>query len=148
MRKYKYMWSANFKDKTIRQDPEDRYSKNDDSAEWNPTSFRDFLDYFEGHSSELETFELGDGTDRITIWLGGERPIIYRSHKNRWGLEETIIIHKEKRPLKNIRPIYYRKMECEVLDGKLGEPYVRGFVVGYQGLDENGKNRQKEVVMV
>ena len=28
----------------IKQPPDDRYSKHDDSADWNPSSYRDFLE--------------------------------------------------------------------------------------------------------
>ena len=44
----KYKWVARFKKKTISQPSDDRYSKYDPKSEYNPSSFRDFLDYFEG----------------------------------------------------------------------------------------------------
>ena len=45
----KYKWIANFKKKAIIQPDDDRYSKYDPEAEWNPSSFRDFQDYFDEH---------------------------------------------------------------------------------------------------
>lgn len=149
MSKYKFMWVAKFKGKTIRQDPEDRYSKHDPKAEWNPTSFRDYVDYAEEHLGELERFELKNKNTRVWVdFCKDGKPVIYEEITNRWGNTRVSILHKEKRPLTNLRVIYYRKMECEVKNGELGEPYVRGFVIGYQGIDENGMNRKKEVVVI
>ena len=43
-----WKWEARFLDgKVITQPDDDKYSKHDDSKEWNPSSYRDFLDYFD-----------------------------------------------------------------------------------------------------
>ena len=43
---FAYLWRAEFSNgKKITQDPEDLYSKHNSKAEYNPSSFRDFLDY-------------------------------------------------------------------------------------------------------
>ena len=58
----KYLWEATFKDGTmISQPPDERYSKHDDTAEHNPSAFRDILDHQE--VSPLEFFALV-GQDR------------------------------------------------------------------------------------
>lgn len=147
--KFKYLWRANFLKRTITQHPEDRYSRFDPEAEWNPSSFRDFQNYFNGHSGELLSFELvGDGIvytiDLARPWC----PIIYSDEKKRWGAEEHTLIHREKRPLRDVRIIYYRKMEADVTNGLVGEPRVAGYVIGYQGLDSNGNNRQKVITVI
>ena len=47
LRMFKFLWKATFKGKVICQHPDDKYSKFDPEASYNPSSFRDFLDYFE-----------------------------------------------------------------------------------------------------
>ena len=49
--KFKYLWRAVFQKKTITQHPEDKYSRHNPDAEWNPSSFRDFQNYFDNHST-------------------------------------------------------------------------------------------------
>ena len=147
--KFKYLWRANFLKKTITQHYEDKYSGYNPDAEWNPSSFRDFQNYFDGHSGELLSFELvGDGIvykiDLSRPWS----PVIYSDERNRWGYDKHTLIHREKRPLKDVRIIYYRKMEANVIDGLVGEPRVTGYVIGYQGLDKNGNNRQKTITVI
>ena len=147
--KFKYLWRANFLKKTITQHPEDKYSRFDPDAEWNPSSFRDFQNYFDGHSGELISFELV-GEDKVytvdltRAWC----PIIYVDEKGRWGSEKHTLLHREKRPLRDVRIIYYRNMETTINNGLVGEPRVLGYVIGYQGLDEKGNSRKKEIVVV
>ena len=48
--KFKYLWSARFANgHTITQHPQDLYSKHNPESAYNPSSFRDFLDYAEKH---------------------------------------------------------------------------------------------------
>lgn len=147
--KFKYLWRAVFQKKTITQHPEDKYSRHNPDAEWNPSSFRDFQNYFDGHSGELTRFELVGKDTTYTVDLTRPWcPIIYVDERGRWGSEKHTLIHREKRPLRDVRVIYYRKMEVDAKDGKLGEPRVVGYCLGYQGLDANGANRQKVVTVV
>ena len=147
--KFKYLWRANFLEKTITQHPEDKYSRFDPDAEWNPSSFRDFQNYFDGHSGELVSFELV-GEDKVyTVDLTRPWcPIIYVDEKGRWGAEKHTLLHREKRPLQDVRIIYYRNMETTITNGLVSEPRVLGYVIGYQGLDEKGNSRKKEIVVV
>ena len=146
---FKYLWRANFLKKTINQHPEDKYSRHDPDAEWNPSSFRDFQNYFNNHSGELISFELV-GEDKVytvdltRAWC----PIIYVDEKGRWGSEKHTLLHREKRPLKDVRIIYYRNMEADVIDGKFGKPRIVGYSLGYQGLDEKGNSRKKVITVI
>lgn len=146
--KYKYRWFAQFKNKTITQDPEDKYSKHDDNASWNPTSFRDFMEYFEEHPDELMVFTLAGDRNAIEIDLANGKPVV--RGLNAWGdnIEEEEVLDEADEHLDDIRIIYYRKMECAVDGGVMGEPMVIGYVVGYQGRDRDGRNVKKEFTML
>ena len=146
---FKYLWRANFIKKTITQHPEDKYSGYNPDAEWNPSSFRDFQNYFDGHSGELVSFELVSEDKVYTVDLTRNWcPIIYSDEEGRWGNNIHTLLHREKRPLRDVRIIYYRKMENTVVDGVLGEPRVVGYVLGYQGIDKNGNSRKKMITVV
>lgn len=147
--KFKYLWKANFIKKTITQHPEDKYSGYDHDAEWNPSSFRDFQNYFDGHSGELMSFELvGDGikytVDLTRAWC----PIIYSDEEGRWGNNKHTLLHREKRPLRNVRIIYYRNMETTIENGVFGKPRVVSYALGYQGLDDKGNCRKKVITVI
>lgn len=147
--KFKYLWRAVFLKKTITQHPEDKYSRHNPDAEWNPSSFRDFQNYFDGHSGELISFELvgKDATYTVDLtrpWC----PMIYVDERGRWGSEKHTLIHREKRPLRDVRIIYYRNMETTITNGVFGEPRVLSYVIGYQGLDENGNSRKKMITVI
>lgn len=148
---FKFLWKATFKGKVICQHPDDKYSKFDPEASYNPSSFRDFLDYFEKKPDELIKFELVSPTTSVIVELDDHpsKPCILMDAKNKWGTyTKKSILHSEKRVLKDVRIIYYREMEAPIKDGVFGEPKVKSFVVGYQGLDENGNNRQKTVSVI
>lgn len=147
--KFKYLWRAVFQKKTITQHPEDKYSRHNPDAEWNPSSFRDFQNYFDNHSKELISFELvgKDATYTVDLtrpWC----PMIYADERGRWGSEKHTLIHREKRPLRDVRIIYYRNMEATIVDGVFGEPRVLSYVIGYQGIDENGNSRKKMITVI
>lgn len=147
--KFNYLWRANFVKKSIVQHPEDRYSKHNPEAEWNPSSFRDFQDYFDNHSKELMSFELVGEKKRFTVDLSRPwNPVIYLDEENRWGAEAHTVLHREKRPLSNVRIIYYRNMEATMENGQFSDPKVVGYVLGYQGIDDNGNNRKKTITVI
>lgn len=147
--KFKYLWRAVFLKKTITQHPEDKYSRHNPDAEWNPSSFRDFQNYFNKHPKELISFELVGKEATYTVDLTRPWcPIIYADERGKWGSEKHTLIHREKRPLRDVRIIYYRNMETTIVDGVFGEPRVLSYVIGYQGLDENGNSRKKMITVV
>ena len=146
----KYKWIANFKKKAIIQPDDDRYSKYDPEAEWNPSSFRDFQDYFDEHKDELVGFSLisGDGTYSVDFTKEGHPTIKKKVKGKNWASDKEVILSREKRALSDIRVIYYRKMEMTIKNGLASSPEVLGYVLGYQGLDENGNNRQKTITVI
>jgi hypothetical protein len=143
------MWRATFKDKVIRQHPEDRYSKYKPGAEYNPSSFRDFQEYFDKHPGELNKFELiGDNAVATVDLTRPWAPVIYLDEYGKYGSHKKTIIHKEKRPLKDVRIIYYRNTQATIVDGQMGEPSVQSYVLGYQGLDDSGNCRKKMISVI
>ena len=147
--KFKYLWRANFIKKTITQHPEDKYSGYDPDAEWNPSSFRDFQNYFDGHSGELVSFELVSKGKKYTVDLTRPWcPMIYSDEEGRWGSETHTLLHREKRPLRGVRIIYYRNMETAIENGVVGEPRVVSYALGYQGLDGKGNCRKKVITVI
>lgn len=149
-KKFKYLWRAAFKKKVINQHPQDLYSKRNPKAEWNPSSFRDFQDYFDEHKTELDSFGLwSDGDCYLVDFTKTGYPEIRMLKKGKnWASDKTIVLHREKRPLTNIRIIYYRNMETTIADGVVGEPRVLSYTLGYQGVDKNGNNRQKTITVI
>lgn len=146
----KYRWVALFKKKMIKQPLDDKYSKHDPTAEWNPSSFRDFQDYFDEHQNELELFHLisEDADYAVDLTDQGKPKILETKRGSHWGADKTVILHREKRPLSDVRIIYYRKMEMKVINGQASSPEVVGYVLGYQGTDKNGNNRQKVITVL
>lgn len=143
---FKYLWSAKFANgHVVRQRPDDRYSKHNPKAEHNPSSFRDFLDYAESHPDvPLVEFTLANKEKTYTVsFKTPERPVIYYDENNKYGIPTK---HYEwfkcKRDLTNIRPIYYRRMELDIMTG---EKRCLGFVIGFQGNESNGNNYQKTI---
>lgn len=148
--RFKYLWLANFKKKTILQDLEDKYSKHDPNAEYNPTSYRDFEDYFEGHKEDLTTFELwGEENVFIVDFNKPGKPSIrcIRKGKN-WAKDVLTILYREKRELHDIKPVYRRNMQADIVGGKLSTPKIASYSIGYEGLDQNGEKRKKIITVV
>ena len=143
---FKYLWSAKFANgHIVRQHPNDLYSKHNPKASHNPSSFRDFLDYAESHPDvPVVEFKLSNKEKAYTVGFGQPgRPVIYYDENNKYGIPTK---HYEwfkcKRDLTNIRPIYYRQMEMDLLTG---EKHCLGFVIGFQGNESNGNNYQKTI---
>lgn len=143
---FKYLWSAKFANgHVVRQHPNDLYSKHNPKASHNPSSFRDFLDYVESHPDvPVVEFKLSNKDKSYTVGFEQPgRPVIYYDENNKYGIPTK---HYEwfkcKRDLTNIRPIYYRQMELDILTG---EKRCLGFVIGFQGNEPNGNNYQKTI---
>lgn len=143
---FKYLWSAKFANgHIVQQHPNDLYSKHNPKASHNPSSFRDFLDYVESHPDvPVVEFKLSNKDKTYTVGFEQPgRPVIYYDENNKYGIPTK---HYEwfkcKRDLTNIRPIYYRQMEMDLLTG---EKRCLGFVIGFQGNEPNGNNYQKTI---
>jgi len=138
--KLDWRWQARFADgKVICQPPDDKYSKHDDSKDWNPSSYRDFLDYFDGGKKELLSFGIVNAEDNevAIVRFDWKEPYIFTYHD---GDDRVKIVHDGPEGLSDLQPIYYREMQNTVIDGKFGEPKVVAYNIGYQGKDKSGKN--------
>lgn len=148
--KFKYLWRASFRKKNIYQHPQDLYSKYNPEAEYNPSSFRDFQDYFDEHKDELDSFSLWSDKDcyLVDFTKTGYPEIRMLKRGKDWASDKIIVLHREEEELTDIRPIYYRNMEATIVDGVFGEPKVKAFCIGYQGLDKNGNSRKKIITVI
>lgn len=145
---FKYLWGARFANgHAITQHPQDLYSKHNPESAHNPSSFRDFLDYVEKHPDDpVVEFRLFNKEKSYTMNFESKRPIIYYDENNRYGIQTKHYEYfKCKRDLTNIRPIYYRRMEIDVMTGK---KRCLGFVIGFQGNESNGNNYQKTLTVL
>lgn len=143
--KFKYLWSARFANgHTITQHPQDLYSKHNPESAYNPSSFRDFLDYVEKHPDiPVIDFTLFNKEEAYKVIINSVRPAITYDERNRYGVStKHYELFRCKRDLTNIRPIYYRRMEMDVMTG---EKRCLGFVIGFQGNESNGGNYKKEI---
>ena len=132
----KYLWSAYFEDGTIINQPaDDRYSKHVEGAEWNPSSFRDLIDYQE--KSPLTSFSIEDNRFFYAVYL----PTGEFTATSDDGVEAPFTLEHE--PVTDRKLIYYREMHKDNIDGEWQEPRVNAYIIGYEGKDANGKVHKK-----
>lgn len=124
----KYLWEATYKDGHIIHQPlDDKYSKHDDAAEHNPSSFRDLMDYAE--KSPLETFAL----------VGHDRQIFAVSLTNGQFFVNggVFMLDQPLEELLDRKIIYYRTQRMNL---QTGEQYTYAYNFGYEGKHpESGK---------
>lgn len=140
---FKYLWSVRFANgHTITQHPQDLYSKHNPESDYNPSSFRDFLDYAEKHPDvPVVDFVLFNKEKTYKVVINTVRPVITYDERNRYGIStKHCELFRCKRDLTNIRPIYFRRMEKNVMTG---ETRILHYVIGFQGNESNGNNYQK-----
>lgn len=146
---FKYLWRAEFDNgHVIKQDPDDLYSKHNPKAEYNPSSFRDFLEYQEQHpDAKLVKFCLFNDSICYTVsFVKKNRPSITYDETNRYGFPvKHHDWYNSKRDLSDARPIYFRRMALDVLTGKKELLY---YAIGFQGNEANGRNFQKIIKVV
>lgn len=131
----KYLWEASYEDgKYIRQPLDDKYSKHDDTAEHNPSAFRDLLDYME--QSPLEMFAL----------VGHDRQIYAVNLKSGEFFVNgtTFMLDQPLEELTDRKLIYFRTQRANL---QSGEQFTYAYNFGYEGLDENNK-RVKKVITI
>lgn len=128
----KYLWTAYFADgHVIAQRADDKYSKHDDTADWNPSAFRDVLDY--ESVSPLSTFTIGDHLNYHEVDV-----------VNGLFNIENIIFSMEETPLVDRKLIFFREMMQEFsMDSEPDEPFVNRYCFGYEGKDTDGKTHKK-----
>jgi len=144
---FKYLWVAIFDDRVIKQPMDDQYSKHDPKAEYNPSSFRDFLDYFDQHPGRLKSFELRGPSGQLNsvyqvMFDNPKRPRI-----ELWRVRENTrqVLHEATEDLEITQPIYFRRMEMDI---QTGERKLLHYGLGYQGQNAKGKNVQKIIRVV
>lgn len=128
----RYLWTAYFDNgDEIVQPIDDRYSKHDDSAEYNPSAFRDIQE----HEGEVTYFVLddGDGNEYLVDLVTGTFTI------------ESMDFSLEEEPLRDRKLIYYREMEADYVDGEMGEPRIVRYAMGYEGKNSEGKVIKKVI---
>lgn len=133
----KYLWQAEFEDgKHIDQPENDRYSKYNPEAAYNPSAFRDILDYEK--ISPLRSFTL-----RSHDSLGKVYGVDLKTGE--FFIEGAMI--KLERPLeelRNRRLIYFRTMRANMVTHEQG---VYAYNFGYKGKDKNGKVVEKVITI-
>jgi hypothetical protein len=134
----KYLWTAIFEDGHIIAQPEDdRYTKHDDTADHNPSAFRDILDYQD--KSPLEHFLLvppEDDTQLVSLDLTtGEFSLGGFPFKLNC---ETSVDRKL---------IYFRNIAQDYIDGVAQDPYVESYNVGFEYKNKDGRTVKRIITV-
>lgn len=136
----KYLWAAYFDDGAIIEQPaDDRYSKHDDNAEHNPSSFRDILDHEK--KAKLIYFDINDQVFAYGVDLPS----------GRFGINGTwfsMELGDEK--LTDRKLVYYREMKKDAhlhSDGTVTEDdaIVQSYCFGYEGKNSKGEKITKVI---
>lgn len=134
----KYLWQAEFEDgKHIDQPENDRYSKYNPEAAYNPSAFRDILDYEK--TSPLAHFILCEYGDPHGTKYGIDL------HKGEFYINGNFI--SLERPLEELHDrqlIYFRTMRANMVTHEQG---VYAYNFGYKGKDKNGKVVEKVITI-
>lgn len=135
---FHYLWLAIFDDNhRIEQPADDRYSKHDDTKDYNPSSFRDILDYEK--TSPLAHFILCEYGDPHGTKYGIDL------HKGEFYINGNFI--SLERPLEELHDrqlIYFRTMRANMVTHEQG---VYAYNFGYKGKDKNGKVVEKVITI-
>ena len=126
LKHFNYLWTGYFNNGHIIEQPEDdKYSKHDDNSEYNPSSFRDLLEYTE---SKLVLFKLKSKDKEILVNLiTGDITI-----------NDVVFTTND---VVNPKLIYYRDIEKDFINGQPIDERIVAYNVGYEYLI-NGKNKQ------
>ena len=134
----KYRWTAEFKDASFITQPEDdRYSKHDDNAEWNPSSFRDIQE----HDGVLRFFSLFD-KDQTTYSVDLFTGIFTVTKKGDCSTEIGFSLERPLEELSDRELIYFRTMRMNM---QTGEKYIYAYNFGYKGKDNKGDIVEKTI---
>ena len=131
-----YLWTAYFEDETVIEQPEDdRYSKHDPLADWNPSAFRDILDKTE-EGVQVDLFVLyGDGVVHTVDLVHGKFTID--------GTE----IELENDCTSPRKLIYYRTIEKDYVDGEEQDERIVGYSFGYEYKDSKDRVQKKVITL-
>lgn len=130
-----YLWSAEFEDgHVIDQPSDDRYSKHDDSSEWNPSSFRDIQEY---DKSPLVEFSLVSANGESVMFVNLKSGDFY-INGSYFRLEKT------SEEINNRDLIYFRTNQKNLMTG---EQRVVSYNFGYKGKDSTGHTVEKLITI-
>lgn len=131
-----YLWTAYFEDETVIEQPaDDRYSKHDETKEWNPSSFRDILDKTDA-GIQVDLFVLyGDGVVHTVDLVHGKFTID--------GTE----LELENDCTSPRKLIYYRTIEKDYVDGEETDERIVGYSFGYEYKDEKGRVKKAVITL-
>lgn len=133
----KFLWSAYFEDgRIIHQPADDRYSKHVEGSEYNPSAFRDVLEYSE--KSPLMQFALHGIEGLYAVHL---RDGVFATSYDRPGAEYSL----EDTPLTDRKVIFFRQVRQEFIDGEAQPPKVARYCLGYEGKNAEGKVEKKVI---
>jgi len=133
-----FLWTAYLDNEVVIEQPEDdHYSKHDESAEWNPSAFRDVLDRTD-EGIKVELFVLvGDGTVHTVDLTRG-----------RFTIDGTEIeLGDESDRASDRKLIYYRTVEKDWIDGEEQEARIVGYSFGYEYTDNKDRVQKKVITL-
>lgn len=130
------LWHCYFDNgESLKQPEDDRYSKHDDTSEWNPSAFRDILE----HPAKPYWFTLEDSLGFIAgVDLRHGRFAIGEGTEDHW-------FSLEAEPLSTRKLIYFREVERDNIDGEWQEARIVRYVIGYEGKNAEGKTEKKVI---
>lgn len=126
------LWAAVFDDGHVICQPEDdRYSKHDDNASWNPSAFRDVLEY----DGKLVFFIL----DNVAVDIVNG---LFCTHPGKVTRQSFSL---ELEPLIERKLIYFRVTDRDYKNGVGQEPFIAKYVIGYEGKNAQGVVEKKVI---
>ncbi len=137
----KYLWTAAFEDGHIISQPaDDRYSKHDDTAEWNPSAFRDVQEYSESPLSAFALSFVGKPNDGFSVFLRNGLFFIDADFMSKF-----FKLEKPGEDIINRKLIYYRTRTANMVTG---EQKIESYTFGYQGFNKTtGKTVEKTITI-
>lgn len=138
----KYLWLAKFSDGHIITQPEDdRYSKHDDTADWNPSAFRDIQDYESSSGLHVQQFCLVAKDDPAVV-LNIDEGTLEVSNGSPFATKFSL--EKPGDALVNRQLIYYRTRTLDLISGK---QYIQSYTMGYKGTDHKGHVVERTITL-
>lgn len=133
-----FLWTAYLDNEEVIEQPEDdHYSKHDESAEWNPSAFRDVQDRLD-EGIKVDLFVLhGDGVFHTVDLVHGKFTID--------GTE--VELGDETDRFTDRKLIYYRTVEKDWIDGVEQEPRIVGYSFGYEYKDSKDRVQKKVITL-
>lgn len=132
----KYLWEATYKDgHRLHQPIDDKYSRHNEGAEHNPSSFRDLLDYQE--QSPLDIFALV-GHDRQIYAVSLETGEFFVNGT-------TFMLDQPLEELLDRKIIYYRTQRMDI---QTGQQYTHAYNFGYEGKHPDSGKIVKRIITI